>query len=587
MAVEAILVGGAPASGFLWVAADGSDELKAAKELENFLRASSVWCPRRVIRGFATWTCCRARRDGVSNGVPGVPAPGVRDVAHSSEACWFRGETLAVGSHAELRVANRLGEPTLGHRPTAGKPAEVAASCVEGASLVAIDRHPPAALVRRSGCGARADLERSRRPCALGLRPPEHGCGSGFGNVGGNRGQVQAGRREVQLASAREVREKGWARRRAEPHEPELVTGPGTAHPTLTTAVGPLARRRGRGPARGLVASDRAGEVVGAAAAAVSLSPDGFVPARCRALVGIVLACAVRCGIGPRAHRTGGRSLGCVGRGRRARDRKGLRSRGVRWRGDGVDFTQSSGRRPRGRRRGRRHRGRAGEEGARKRSRFRDVHGIEIVPRRDTNVAPGTDGNLLHLSVADGDRVGRPPHPTKPTQAQVTRPKPTKSRTPNADDPPQAPLPCRSRAGTTALACLTIAIPSCLGIFRSVTIREIFFSIISLIAASPSDAARNTVFKKRIAEAISAAKGIVEEKYLVTMENAVKKMDEVINLLKSDMAGGKFLNIFANATPLQQAFSKLTYAWMHLWGLTIAAVKMKELVGDKKGEKAS
>jgi hypothetical protein len=93
-----------------------------------------------------------------------------------------------------------------------------------------------------------------------------------------------------------------------------------------------------------------------------------------------------------------------------------------------------------------------------------------------------------------------------------------------------------------------------------------------------------TIYKKRIAETISAAKGIVEDKYLVTMENAVKKMDEVIALLKADMAGGKFLNIFANATPLQQAFSKLTYAWMHLWGVTIAAVKMKELVGDKKGE---
>jgi hypothetical protein len=55
-------------------------------------------------------------------------------------------------------------------------------------------------------------------------------------------------------------------------------------------------------------------------------------------------------------------------------------------------------------------------------------------------------------------------------------------------------------------------------------------------------------------------------------------------MLKADMAGGKFLNIFANATPLQQAFTKLTYAWMHLWGLTVAAVKMKELVGDEKGE---
>ncbi len=93
-----------------------------------------------------------------------------------------------------------------------------------------------------------------------------------------------------------------------------------------------------------------------------------------------------------------------------------------------------------------------------------------------------------------------------------------------------------------------------------------------------------TVYKKKIAEAVAAAKGIVDDRYLNTMEKAVKKMDEVVALLKSDMAAGKFLNIFANATPLQQAFTKLTYAWMQLLGLTIASVKSKELSGDKKGE---
>ncbi|HPS57525.1 MAG TPA: acyl-CoA dehydrogenase, partial [Spirochaetota bacterium] len=93
-----------------------------------------------------------------------------------------------------------------------------------------------------------------------------------------------------------------------------------------------------------------------------------------------------------------------------------------------------------------------------------------------------------------------------------------------------------------------------------------------------------TVYKKRIAASIAAAKGIVEDKYLAAVEKGVAKMDEVINLLKADMAGGKFLNIFAVATPLQQAFAKLTYAWMHIMGMTVAAPKMKELVGDKKGE---
>ena len=98
------------------------------------------------------------------------------------------------------------------------------------------------------------------------------------------------------------------------------------------------------------------------------------------------------------------------------------------------------------------------------------------------------------------------------------------------------------------------------------------------------DQVNYSIYKKKIREAIAAAKGIVEDKYLATMEKAIVKMDEIIDMLKADMAGGKFLNIFANATPLQQAFTKLTYAWMHIWGLTPASVKMKELVGDRKGD---
>ncbi len=92
------------------------------------------------------------------------------------------------------------------------------------------------------------------------------------------------------------------------------------------------------------------------------------------------------------------------------------------------------------------------------------------------------------------------------------------------------------------------------------------------------------VYKKRINETISNAKGVVEDKYVKIMEQALVKMDETVNYLKELMAGGKFLLIFADATPLQQAFTMLTYAWMHLWGLTVATPKMKALVGDKKGD---
>ena len=55
-------------------------------------------------------------------------------------------------------------------------------------------------------------------------------------------------------------------------------------------------------------------------------------------------------------------------------------------------------------------------------------------------------------------------------------------------------------------------------------------------------------------------------------------------MMKGQMAGGKFLLLFMNATPLQQAMYMLAMAWMHLWMLTITLPKMKQLVGDAKGE---
>ncbi|MBN1531707.1 MAG: acyl-CoA dehydrogenase [Spirochaetes bacterium] len=93
-----------------------------------------------------------------------------------------------------------------------------------------------------------------------------------------------------------------------------------------------------------------------------------------------------------------------------------------------------------------------------------------------------------------------------------------------------------------------------------------------------------SIFKKKIKETIAAAKGVVDDKYLKVVDRALAEMDKVVDSLKQAMAGGKFLHIFANATPLQEALTMLTYAWMALWGLAKATPKMKELVGDKKGE---
>ena len=91
------------------------------------------------------------------------------------------------------------------------------------------------------------------------------------------------------------------------------------------------------------------------------------------------------------------------------------------------------------------------------------------------------------------------------------------------------------------------------------------------------------ILKKNMAAAIAKAKGVVDDKYIAVFERGIAKMDELIEMMKAAMAGGKFLNLFMNATPLQQAMYMLCQAWAHLAMLAIAEPKMKALVGDKKG----
>lgn len=93
-----------------------------------------------------------------------------------------------------------------------------------------------------------------------------------------------------------------------------------------------------------------------------------------------------------------------------------------------------------------------------------------------------------------------------------------------------------------------------------------------------------SVLKKRIEETVVAARGVVDDKYIDLVERGLAKLDEVIEMMKGQMAGGKFMHLFMNATPLQQAMFKLTLAWTHLWALTVAIPKMKEIIGDLKGD---
>ncbi len=91
-------------------------------------------------------------------------------------------------------------------------------------------------------------------------------------------------------------------------------------------------------------------------------------------------------------------------------------------------------------------------------------------------------------------------------------------------------------------------------------------------------------WRRHVDKTIADAKGIVEDKYIELVQSSVTKLDEIIDLLLGQVAAGKFLHIFSSATPLEKLMFDITIGWMHLWSLTICMPKMKELVGDAKGE---
>jgi hypothetical protein len=93
-----------------------------------------------------------------------------------------------------------------------------------------------------------------------------------------------------------------------------------------------------------------------------------------------------------------------------------------------------------------------------------------------------------------------------------------------------------------------------------------------------------SILKKRIAETVKAAKGRVDDKYITLVVRGMEKLDEVINMMKTQMQEGKFLALVLNATPLQQAMFPLVLAWLHLWSLTITTPKRTAILGDARGE---
>jgi hypothetical protein len=92
------------------------------------------------------------------------------------------------------------------------------------------------------------------------------------------------------------------------------------------------------------------------------------------------------------------------------------------------------------------------------------------------------------------------------------------------------------------------------------------------------------VFKKRVTETLDMAAGIADEHYIEPVQRGLARLDEVFEMMKGLMAEGKFLHLFAMATPLQQAMHMLVLAWCHLWALTVAVPAYNRIIGNVKGK---
>ena len=93
-----------------------------------------------------------------------------------------------------------------------------------------------------------------------------------------------------------------------------------------------------------------------------------------------------------------------------------------------------------------------------------------------------------------------------------------------------------------------------------------------------------SVLKSRIEKTIHESRGIVDDVYIDIVSRGLEQLDAVVAMMLDQMSKGRYLHLFMNATPLQQAMHMLVLAWCHLWSLKEAYPRMKELLGDAKGK---
>jgi len=88
------------------------------------------------------------------------------------------------------------------------------------------------------------------------------------------------------------------------------------------------------------------------------------------------------------------------------------------------------------------------------------------------------------------------------------------------------------------------------------------------------------LWRERVIRTVGECRTRVEERYVSIVERAVTALDGAVAEMKARYESRDLMQVYADATVLQQAFFMASLAWMHLWGL---ARVTERLGGDVAG----
>ncbi|MGO9215675.1 MAG: acyl-CoA dehydrogenase [Syntrophales bacterium] len=87
------------------------------------------------------------------------------------------------------------------------------------------------------------------------------------------------------------------------------------------------------------------------------------------------------------------------------------------------------------------------------------------------------------------------------------------------------------------------------------------------------------IFRKKVRETLGMAKDLVEDKYRMSLQDALEKLDDVVTFLNKQLVSGNLSTVFGQATQFQKALFMLCLGWMHLWNLIVATLRLNEMTG--------